>query len=73
MSFPALFLACQAVSVLEPMEDDEFGLSWSDLDVGPELDVRWALYRSEGSGVVFGVLSVDQQTISGFIDSAVVR
>ena len=59
MSFPALSLACQAVDRLPPLDDEEFGCSWSDLDAAPGLDVVWALYRSEGAGLVFGVLSVD--------------
>lgn len=72
MSFPALFLACQAAEHLPPLEDDEFGLSWSDLDAAPTLDVTWALYRSEGAGLIFGVLSVEQQTVDGFLHDVVI-
>lgn len=60
MSFPALFPACQAVATLPPPDDEEFGaLSWSDITANP-LDITWALYRCEGAGLVFGVLSVAQ-------------
>lgn len=60
MSFPALFLACQAAEHLPPPEDEEFGfLSWSDIEASP-LDIRWAMYRSEGAGLVFGVVGVRQ-------------
>lgn len=69
MSFPALFLACQAVANLEPL-DDEFGLSWSDLGVGPELDITWALYQSIGAGLVFGVKAVEQQSLGNWMDRA---
>lgn len=60
MSFPALFLACQAAEHLPPPDDEEFGpLSWSDIEASP-LDVRWAMYRSEGAGVIFGMVDVRQ-------------
>lgn len=60
MSFPGMFLACQAVANMPPLDDEEFGLSWLDLDAGPgALHVTWAMYRSMGAGVVFGVKSVD--------------
>ncbi len=68
MSFPAMFLACQAAEHLPPPDDEEFGpLAWSDITASP-LDIRWAMYRSEGAGVIFGVLSVEQTT-DGFIDA----
>lgn len=60
MSFPALYLACQAAATLPPPDDEEFGpLSWSDITASP-LDVRWAMYRSEGAGVIFGMVDVRQ-------------
>lgn len=58
MSFPALFLACQAVEHLPPLEDEEFGIGWSDINAGPGLDIRWAMYLSEAAGLVFGVVDV---------------
>lgn len=67
MSFPALFLACQAVEHLPPIEDDEFGISWSDLDQPPGLDVTWLMYRSEGAGVIFGVKDVRQMTLDEWL------
>lgn len=63
MSFPALYLACQAAANIEPLEDEEFGLTWVDLDASPNLDVTWAAYRSEGAGVIFGVKEIRQQTL----------
>lgn len=62
MSFQALFLAVQAVEVMEPLDDEEFGMAWSDLDICPALVVRWARYRSEGAGEMFGVVLVTPQT-----------
>lgn len=55
MSFPALSLAVQAAYALPPLEDEEFGLSWSDLDWSPDFVLTWALYRSEGAGLILGV------------------
>lgn len=57
MSFPALFLAAQAAEVLPPLEDEEFGATWRDVEcLG--LDVEWVLYRSAGAGVILGVKDV---------------
>lgn len=70
MSFPALYLACQAAANLEPLEDEEFGLTWADLDVMPDLDVTWARYRSVGAGTLFGVKAVQQQTVGQWMDAA---
>ncbi len=61
MSFPALFLACQAVDHLPPLDDEEFGVGWSDLDASPVLIVGWALYRSESAGLILGVLSIERR------------
>ena len=61
MSFPALTLACQAVDRLPPLDDEEFGVGWADLDDAPVLEVGWALYRSEGAGLVFGVMSIERR------------
>jgi len=58
MSFTALALAVEAAHALDPLEDDEFGLSWADLDRAPTLDVRWVMYRSEGAGVLLRVQAV---------------
>ncbi len=63
MSFPALFLACQAVDHLPPLDDEEFDVGWSDLDAAPVLSVGWALYRSEGAGLVFGVTSIERRLV----------
>lgn len=71
MSFPALFLACQAAEHLPPLEDEEFGLSWSEIDAAPDLTVRWAMYRSEGAGVMFGVLDVRQSTFDEWLNAGV--
>jgi hypothetical protein len=58
MSFPALYLACQAVATLPTLDDDEFGVSWSDLDaIG--LDVNWVIYEAMTGATIFGVRSVD--------------
>ncbi len=35
MSFPALFLACQAAEQLPPLDDEEFGMGWSDITAPP--------------------------------------
>lgn len=58
MSFPALFLACQAAASLPTLDDDEFGLSWADIDYRPGLEIIWAAYRSAGAGIIFGVKDV---------------
>lgn len=71
MSLPALYLACQAAEHLAPPEEDEFGLSWADLGITPPLVVDWALYRSAGAGLVFGVRSVRQETFDEWLDSGV--
>lgn len=63
MSFPALYLACQATQHLPEHDDDEFGLCWSDIGEGPPMDITWAMYRSEGLGLIFGVLRVDAPTL----------
>ncbi len=73
MSFPALFLACQAAEHLPPLDDEEFGLTWTSLGVEQDWEVRWALYRSEGAGLVFGVLSVEQHYPAGYVDPVVAR
>lgn len=57
MSFPALYLACQALNCLPTLEDDEFGVSWEDLEIGG-LDIEWVIYRSGGVGFIFGVRNV---------------
>lgn len=58
MSFTALALAVDAAHALEPLEDDEFGLTWPEIDWAPDLDVDWVLYRSAGAGLILGVRSV---------------
>jgi len=62
MSFPALALAVDAAHALEPLEDDEFGLTWADFDANPYLDVDWVLYRSAGAGLILGVRSTTAMT-----------
>ena len=57
MSFPAPYLACQAVSTLPTLDDEEFGVSWADVEVSG-LDVQWIIYRSGGVGLIFGVRNV---------------
>ena len=57
MSFPALYLACQALNTLPTLDDEEFGVSWTDLDM-LGLDVEWVIYRSGGVGLIFGVRDV---------------
>ncbi|MCA1572575.1 MAG: hypothetical protein LC798_20205 [Chloroflexi bacterium] len=64
MSFPALYLAVQAAYAWEPIEDNEFGITWSDIGEGPPMDVTWVTYRSEGAGLVTGVLRVDAPTLN---------
>lgn len=63
MSFPALALACEAAASLEPLDDDEFGLSWADITQAPDLYVDWVIYESMGAGVILRARSVHQQTV----------
>lgn len=55
MSFPSLVLTCDH---LRSLDDDE-----SASGVSPVLSVGWALYRSEGAGLILGVLSVERRLV----------
>lgn len=55
MSFPALAVACMAMTQLPPWEDEEFGLLTPD---EAELDVEWVIYESMGAGRLLRVRSV---------------
>ncbi len=59
MSFPALFIAAQATEHCPPLEDDEFGLNWSDLEYHPDMHVTWAMYETVTGAIKFGVKSVE--------------
>ena len=69
MSFPALALAVDAAYVMPPLEDDEFGLTWSDFPDHPVIDVTWALYRSAGAGLILGVKSTHTPTLDEFLET----
>ena len=55
VSFPALALAVDAAYAVPPLEDEEFGVGWLDLDEVPAILVDWVLYRSLGAGLILGV------------------
>ena len=57
MSLPLLALAAQAASTCDAgPEDEEFGLTLAELGEPEVVYARWGLYRSDGAGVVLGII-----------------
>lgn len=59
MSFAVLAVVVDAVNLLlPPIEDEEFGLAWVDIEA-PPFEVTWAAYRSINGQVISGAYKVD--------------
>lgn len=59
MSFAVLAVVVDAVNLLlPPIEDEEFGLGWADIEA-PPLVVIWAAYPSMGGQVISGAYRVE--------------
>lgn len=58
MSFAVLAVVVDAVDLLlPPIEDEEFGLGWADIEA-PPFEVTWAAYRSINGLVISGAYKV---------------